>query len=404
MGLLIFYVTLALIVSFLCSILEAVLLSITPSHVAVMEREGNPAAESVKALKADIEKPLSAILTLNTIAHTVGAAGAGSQAAIVWGEGSVWIFSFVALFAAALTVAILIFTEIIPKTLGAQYWKGLTPLVARSLKVLVFVMGPIVWFLQLLTNLISRGEKDHGVSRDEIAAMADLGHQSGSVDAAESRILKSLFSFRSLRARDIMTPRTVLFHFQQDQTVDEVLAAHPHIRFSRIPIYGSNRDDMVGYILKDDLLLHAARDQADMPLSKLKRDFIVVPDGLALPLLFERLLDQGEHIALVVDEYGGVAGIVSMEDIVETLLGLEIVDEADANTDMQVLARERWSKRARALGLLDDEDIDPLAVQTDAETKAIVTHSTTGIAQQQVRSNTPDLPAEPDAVDPKDER
>jgi CBS domain containing-hemolysin-like protein len=397
MGLLILYVALALVVSFICSILEAVLLSITPSHVAVLEREGSPAAEGVKALKADIEKPLSAILTLNTIAHTVGAAGAGAQAAKVFGDGSVWIFSAVAIFAAVLTVAILIFTEIIPKTLGAQYWRPLTPLVTRTLKGLVFVMRPIVWTLQLLTRLISRGEKDHGVSRDEIAAMADLGHQSGSVDAAESRILKSLFSFRSLRARDIMTPRTVLFHFQQDKTVGEVLAAHPHIRFSRIPIYGANRDDMVGYILKDDLLLQAARDQMSVPLRTIKREFIVVPDGLALPLLFERLLDKGEHIALVVDEYGGVAGIVSMEDIVETLLGLEIVDEADATTDMQVLARERWSKRARALGLLDDEDADPLSTPSgEAEAPAIVAASTTGTAQQKVRTNAPDVPAVPD--------
>ncbi len=398
MGLLIFYVSLALVVSFTCSILEAVLLSITPSYVGVLESEGNPAAAHVRKLKSDIDRPLSAILTLNTIAHTVGAAGAGAQAAIVFGSDAVGIFS------AVLTLAILIFTEIIPKTLGAEYWKGLTPLVARMLRMMVIVMKPLVWFLQLITKMLSRGEKDHGVSRDEITAMADLGHQAGSVDAAESRILKSLFSFRSLRARDIMTPRTVLFHFQQEQTVGDVLAAHPHIRFSRIPIYGANRDDMVGYILKDDLLLHAARDQVGVPLSELKREFIVVPDGLALPLLFERLLDKGEHIALVVDEYGGVAGIVSMEDIVETLLGLEIVDEADANTDMQVLARERWSKRARALGLLDDEDIDPLAATTPAEPRAIVTHSTTGVAQQQVRGNTPDLPAEPDAVDPKGER
>jgi CBS domain containing-hemolysin-like protein len=395
MGLLIFYVALALVVSFLCSILEAVLLSITPSHVAVLEREGNSAAEGVKALKADIEKPLSAILTLNTIAHTVGAAGAGAQAIVVFGEASIAIFS------AVLTVAILILTEIIPKTLGAQYWRPLTPLVTRLLRGMVIVMTPIVWFLRLITRAISRGEKDHGVSRDEIAAMADLGHQSGSVDAAESRILKSLFRFRSLRARDIMTPRTVLFHFQQDQTVGEVLGAHPHIRFSRIPIYGSNRDDMAGYILKDDLLLYAARDQVNVPLRKLQRPFIVVPDGLALPQLFERLLDEGEHIALVVDEYGGVAGIVSMEDVVETLLGLEIVDEADATTDMQVLARERWSQRARALGLLDDEDLDPLrppasGQTTPAEPPEIVTSSDTGVAQQEVRSETPDVPARPD--------
>ncbi len=351
MGLLLLYVAVALVASFLCSILEAVLLSITPSHLALLEQQNHPAADEARALKDDIDRPLASILSLNTIAHTVGAAGAGAQAVHVFGDAAVGIFS------AGLTLAILIFTEIIPKTLGARYWKALTPLTVRVLRGLIIVMYPLVLLSRGVTHLISRGddEPEVSVSRDEFSALAHIGAEEGVFEQDESRILKSLFAFRLLRARDVMTPRTVMFSVQQDTTVATMMAAHPHLRFSRIPIYGQSRDDMAGYVLKDDLLLYAARGETDVEMRHFKRDFLVVPEGLALPQLFERLLDRGEHIALVVDEYGGVAGIVTMEDVVETLLGLEIVDEADADTDMQVLARERWRQRARALGLLEDE-------------------------------------------------
>ena len=362
MGLLLLYVALALVFSFLCSILEAVLLSITPSHLALMEQQQHPVAGATRALKDDVERPLSAILSLNTVAHTVGAAGAGAQAAYVFGDAAVGIFS------AVLTLAILIFTEIIPKTLGARYWKTLTPFAVPALRWLMVAMAPLVWLSRGITHLITRNdEPEVSVSRAEFSALADIGTEEGVFEEDESRILKSLFAFRLLRARDVMTPRTVVFMLHQDTLVSDVLGAHPHLRFSRIPIFAQNRDDMAGYVLKDDLLLRAARGETDVPLLALKRDFLVVPEGLPLPQLFERLLDRGEHIALVVDEYGGVAGIVTMEDVVETLLGLEIVDEADADRDMQVLARERWRQRARALGLLDsdaEEAVDEVIVRS----------------------------------------
>lgn len=350
MGLLIFYVSLALIVSFICSLLEASLLSITPSHLAVLEQQEHPAAKATRALKEDIERPLSAILSLNTVAHTVGAAGAGAQAAKVFGDTSVGIFS------AILTLAILVLTEIIPKTLGARYWKALTPFTVRFLPILIGLTFPLVWMSRGITRLISRGDEPEAtVSRAEFSALADIGTEEGVFEKDESRILKSLFAFRLLRARDVMTPRTVVFMLHQDVTVGQVLDTHPHLRFSRIPIYGQSRDDMAGYVLKDEMLLRAARGEHGTPLHTFKREFLVVPELLPLPQLFEQLLDKGEHIALVVDEYGGVAGIVSMEDVVETLLGLEIVDEADADRDMQALARERWRQRARALGLIESE-------------------------------------------------
>ena len=352
MALLIFYVLLALGVSFLCSVLEAVLLSVTPSYVAAME-DGRPeAAEQLRRLKDDIDRPLAAILSLNTIAHTVGAAGAGAQAVVVYGDASVAIFS------AVLTLLILVLSEIIPKTIGASYWRELAPTAARVLRLLILALYPLVVLSQGITRLLQRGEKQASVSREEITALADLGHQEGVFEKEESRILKNLLRFSSLRVKGIMTPRTVLFAFPETTTVGEVLEGHDHLRFSRIPLYGQNRDDVTGYVLKDDLLLKAAQDEQALPLAALKRDMLVVPDTLPLPEFFERLLDQSEHIALVVDEYGGVAGVASMEDVVETLLGLEIVDEADSAEDMQELARRQWLDRARRLGVVP-EDFGP---------------------------------------------
>ena len=364
MALLVFYVLLALGVSFLCSVLEAVLLSVTPSYVAALEDDRPAAAEQLRTLKDDIDRPLAAILSLNTIAHTIGAAGAGAQAAKVYGSASVGIFS------AVLTLLILIISEIIPKTLGASYWRELAPLSARSLRLLILVLYPLVVMSQGITRLLARGEKQASVSREEITALAELGHQEGVFEKEESRILKNLFRFSSLRVRGIMTPRTVLFALPETRTVGEVMHDHTHLRFSRIPLYGKNRDDITGYVLKDDLLLKAAQDEQALALSDFKREMFVVPDTLPLPEFFERLLDKSEHIALVVDEYGGVAGVASMEDVVETLLGLEIVDEADSAEDMQELARQQWLKRARSLGVVSDDFGKAQGEETESESVA----------------------------------
>ena len=364
MALLVFYVLLALGVSFLCSVLEAVLLSVTPSYVAALEDDRPAAAEQLRTLKDDIDRPLAAILSLNTIAHTIGAAGAGAQAAKVYGSTSVGIFS------AVLTLLILIISEIIPKTLGASYWRELAPLSARSLRLLILVLYPLVVMSQGITRLLARGEKQASVSREEITALAELGHQEGVFEKEESRILKNLFRFSSLRVRGIMTPRTVLFGLPETHTVGEVMHDHAHLRFSRIPLYGKNRDDVTGYVLKDDLLLKAAQDEQALALSEFKREMFVVPDTLPLPEFFERLLDKSEHIALVVDEYGGVAGVASMEDVVETLLGLEIVDEADSAEDMQELARQQWLNRARRLGVVSDDFGETQGEETESESVA----------------------------------
>ena len=358
MGLLLLYVALALGVSFLCSIMEAVLLSVTPSYVAALEREGDAIGERLHQMKEDIDRPLSAILSLNTIAHTVGAAGAGAQAAVIFESVPVGVISGV------LTLLILIFSEIIPKTLGAVYWRTLAPFVVRLLVPTIISMWPLVKLSQGLTYLLSQDQDEAAFSREEFTAMAELGEEEGVFEEKESRILRNLFRFNSLRVKDVMTPRTVVFDLNQDQTIGDVVEEHDEFRFSRIPVYDDNPDDVTGYVLKDEMLLRAAQEEHDVLLEEIAREILVVRESLPLPDLLERLLDRLEHIALVVDEYGGVAGVVTMEDVVETLLGLEIVDEADSVEDMQALARQQWFKRARELGVVSEEALDKVSSHT----------------------------------------
>ncbi len=348
--LLLLYVSLALGFSFLCSVMEAVLLSVTPSFIARAEQDKPRLGARLRTLKTDVDRPLAAILSLNTIAHTVGAAGAGAQAAKDFGDQYVGVISGV------LTLLILVLSEIIPKTLGAIYWRQLAPSVVRLLVPTTLLMWPLVKMAQGLTLLMTRGGKQASVSREELAALANLGAREGVVDEDESRILNNLFRLGKVQVRDIMTPRTVVFALPASQTVDETLAAHPEIRFSRLPIYGRDFDDVRGFVLRYDLMLRAAEGGGDTPLEELKRPIEAIRSNLSLRILFERLMDRRAHIALVVGEYGGTSGVVTLEDVVETLLGLEIVDEADRDQDMQELARQKWRERAERFGLVVDED------------------------------------------------
>jgi len=395
MVLLFLYVALALGVSFLCSIMEAVLLSVTPSYVAAFERDEDATiGERLRELKEDIDRPLSAILSLNTIAHTVGAAGAGAQAAVVFGE------AYTGVIAGVLTLLILVLSEIIPKTLGAVYWRTLAPPIARILVPTIFLMWPLVKLSQGITYLLSRGEDEATFSREEFTAMAELGEEEGVFEEKESRILRNLFRFNSLRVKDVMTPRTVVFDLSEEKTIKDVVEEHDEFRFSRIPVYDEDRDDVTGYVLKDQMLLRAAQEDHNVPLSDIAREILVVRETLPLPDLLERLLDGLEHIALVVDEYGGMAGIVTMEDVVETLLGLEIVDEADSVEDMQALARQQWFKRAKDLGMVPD-DLEPttarqIAAELSADDNPVVHYGITG---ENIPPDSSDTPTQEEKVD-----
>jgi len=345
--LLIAYILMALVFSFLCSVTEAVLLSITPSYIVELRGRNPKLAALLKKLKQDnVDQSLAAILTLNTIAHTVGAIGSGSKATIVF--GSAWF----GLFSAIMTLMILFLSEIIPKTIGAVYWRTLTGFTAQFVRILIWMLYPLIRVSEFLTRIIARGKTTHVFSREEFIAMAEIGEQTGKIDQNESRIIQNLFRFGFLAASDIMTPRTVMSCLPQGMTVTEALTAELAVTFSRLPLYQTDLDHISGFILRDDLLLFKARDRGGVILETLKREIITVPGNMSLSSLLDLFLDQRQHIAIVIDEYGGTKGLVTMEDIVETLLGMEIVDEMDQVEDMQALARQQWENRAKARGLL----------------------------------------------------
>lgn len=359
MTLLVAYIVAALCMSFVCSMLEAILLSITPAFVAQVEQEGSTIAPHLKDMKARIDRPLAAILSFNTVSHTLGAAGAGGEAQRIWpGSDALAIVSVI------MTLLILVVAEIIPKTLGARYWRQLTPFAVQTLRVLIFIQLPLIWLSEKIGKHIKPAddEGDH-VSRDEIAALAQLGEAQGVFDERESKILRNLLGMAELNTRDVMTPRTVMFSLPVTTTVRDFVERRDAMQFSRVPVYGTNVDDVRGYVLKNDVYLRAARDDLSCTLSELARPHMVAPASLPVPELFERLLDRREHIAIVVDEYGGVDGVVTMEDVLETLLGMQIVDEADRVKNLREVARAKWRERAKLLGTEivepDKEDAGP---------------------------------------------
>lgn len=349
MALLVVYLFLALGVSFLCSVLEAVLLSITPSYIALMQNEGGPVGARIEKLKADIDRPLSALLSLNTIAHTIGAAGVGAQSQAVFGNGYLTATSIV------LTLLILVLSEIIPKTLGATYWKQLAPTAAWLLQWMTTALYPLVVLSMLITKLLTPTNKGPAFSRDEFRAMADQGEADGVFDIEESRILRNLLHFQSLRVKDVLTPRVVMMAFVETQTVTQVFETLDTRRISRLPVFSDDRKEITGFVLLSDVLSEIARDRHDTSLSAIQRDVLVVPESLSLYGLFRNLLERQQQLAVVVDEYGGIVGVATMEDIVETMLGMEIMDEGDTVEDMRVMARDQWKHRARKLGLIDEE-------------------------------------------------
>ncbi|MEX1147223.1 MAG: hemolysin family protein [Sphingomonadales bacterium] len=346
MTLLLVYFLIALVFSFSCSIAEAVLLSVRPSYIMALEKRSPKRARALRTLKDSIDRPLAAILSLNTIAHTVGAVGVGAQAAIVFGSASVSIAS------AIMTLLILVLSEIIPKTLGALYWYRMAPVIAPAILWFTRIMYPFVWMSDWITRLLSPKDKQGGgFSRDEFHAMAEIGVEEGQINAKELAIVGNLMRLHVVSVRDIMTPRPVIFSLPRAMTVRTFFEQYADRPFSRIPVYSENRDDIVGYVLKSDLLLAQARDEFDTPVSAFQRAFLAIPDILSASAVFDRLAHEKSHIALVVDEYGSVQGLVTLEDVMETLIGLEIVDESDTIDDMRKLAHRRWADRVRKLGI-----------------------------------------------------
>ncbi len=349
MLLLIVYMLIALGFSFFCSIAEAVLLSCTTAYISLLEQEKKRSGILLRKLKEDINSPLAAILTLNTIAHTIGAAGVGAQAVKVFGSAYLGIVS------AILTLLILVFSEIIPKTLGTHYWRGLAPPMAYSLKVLITALYPFVKLSKILTRGLTHEPTLKGFSRDEFAAMTELGAEEGQLGRQESKIVKNLLRLRETNVESAMTPFPVVFSLPEEMNIEEFFLKHENVRFSRIPIYRDPQEGFSGFVLRGDLLLARAKGHTKNKIKEYCREIFTVLSPTKLSQAFDIFMRRRSHIMLIVDEYGGVEGILTLEDVLETLLGLEIIDEGDKAVDMQKLARQLWKRRAKKLGLNIDD-------------------------------------------------
>ncbi|MBO6190161.1 MAG: HlyC/CorC family transporter [Alloprevotella sp.] len=345
MGLLIFCIVVVLLVSFTCSILEATLLSTPLTYVTMLEESGQRGAQHLKKLKSDIDRPISAILTLNTIANTAGAAAVGYLTRQVFPEAP----QAIGWISALLTLLILVCSEIIPKTLGANYWRHIIVPAIPLLRGLVFLTWPFVKMAEFITRFTAVDEPAQNVSREEVAAMVSVGTEEGVFKKKENRMLQNLLRLESVTARDIMTPSSVVEMEQEDMTLQQ-FRAEEKTKHSRIPVYNDNDDFVTGYVLRQTILERLSEDKFDMKLGQIKRKIYSFREDEKVAKIWEVLLQRKEHISAIIDEYGCLRGIVTLEDIIETMLGTEILDESDTVEDMQAYAREQWEEQQREQG------------------------------------------------------
>lgn len=358
-GLLI-YILVALVFSFICSLCEAVLLTSSLLYVEVRAEAGDRAGLLMRRFKDNVERPISAILTLNTIAHTVGAAGAGAEAAAIFGS------EYIGVISAVLTLLILVLSEIIPKTLGAVYWKPLLGFAAYTIQALMWALYPAVWAFDLLTRLLTPADREATITRGEIEVMARISTGKGGLAQSEQVILGNLLHLGRVSVSDVMTPRTVTLSFPQTCTVGEVMQAHRLLPFSRIPIYDQSPDDTSAFVLRSDILSAAAEDRDSVTLAELARPLHSIPETMTVDRVMAEFVSRHEHIFLVFDEFGGTAGIITLEDAVESLLGVEITDESDLVADLRLLAQQRYERQAKLLGL----SLENAAPPSDADPSA----------------------------------
>ena len=342
MTLLLLYLAIAIGVSFLCSILEAVLLSITPSYLAQLTQARPKSGRAIQAVKDRLDESLSSILILNTFAHTMGAAGVGAQALRVFGPEAE------TLIAVLLTLAILYFSEIIPKTLGATYWRQLAVPSAFTISWLVRLVYPLVWISTRLTQLLGKSDKD-AITRDEILALASLGRKDGALKDQENQYLVNLFNLRDTQTSKILTPRTVVHMLDETITLSDALDQETTRQFTRMPVYRDSPDNVTGMVIRADLFEGERDGRGESSVASCVHPIIRVPEELPVYRLLDRFIREQAHLFLVEDEFGQTAGIVTLEDAVETLLGREIVDESDAVADMQALARDKHRERLESV-------------------------------------------------------
>lgn len=334
MGLILLYFLGALSLSFLCSVLEAVLLSTPMSYISMRENQGSKTATLMKQYKNNVDRPVGAILSLNTIAHTIGSAGVGAESIKIFGE------QYFGLISAILTLLILVLSEIIPKTIGASYWRSLAMPSTRIIRVLILITYPLVLLSELITKVFTPRGNQASMSREEVSAMVDVGTTEGIFRESESKLIKSCIALSGVKARQIMTPSIVVESACQDLTVKDFQAKQSW-SFSRIPVYAGDKEYITGYVLKDAVLKLLSEDQFHVKLSDLKRPILTFREEESVFQIWEKMLEKREHISVIIDEYGGLRGLVTMEDIIETMTGVEIVDEDDVAVDMQALAKEK---------------------------------------------------------------
>ena len=359
MALLIAYVLIALGFSFLCSLLEATLLSVTQTSVHAAKQRGEKWADKMAVLKEDVDRPLSAILTLNTIAHTMGAAGAGAEYARIYNNQGE------AIFAGFLTFAILIFAEIIPETLGAHYALVFAKPTAYFLPVLEYCLFPLVWLCGFITRMITFGGA-HGKPRhrEVLLAAAAMGEEEGEIKVEEGKVVRNVLRLAEMVAKDIMTPRPVMFMLPAETNLDEFVEEISGKPYSRIPIYGESVDDITGVVIRAEALLGAVKEK-EWELKNFRREVIRVESTSKVDELMRKFLDEGHHFALVTDRFGTVTGLVTLEDILETVVGVEIMDESDEVADLQEMARKLWRERAQKKGV-DSEELAAMAEAGEA--------------------------------------
>ena len=333
----------AMCISFLCSLLEATLMSTPLSYVTMREEEGYKPAVKFKQYKQESSRPIAAILSLNTIANTIGAAGVGQQATIVF--GSAW-FGVVS---AITTILILVFSEIIPKTIGTTRWKSLMGFTTVVLTGLIYLLYPVVRLVELLTNLISPKEPDTMVSREEVSAMANVAEEGGDLEEDEKTIIQNLINMDEVIASDAMTPRVVCDIAPETMTAKQFFKDKRYLHHSRIPVYDKDEEYITGYILRMEAVQLMAEDKFDVTLGSIRREIQSFPKDKPLDEIWDVMIEKDEQISVIIDEYGCFQGILTLEDVIETLIGDEIVDEMDTVRDMQQLARDKWKKIAKKL-------------------------------------------------------
>ena len=351
MTLLIIYLLLTMGISFLCSLLESVLMSTPLSYLTMKEDEGDKNAALFLKFKQDPDRPLSAILSLNTIANTLGAAAVGHQASTLTGDHWFGIIS------AVMTLLILVFSEIVPKTIGTSHWKDLLWL-SRIMRFLVYLLYPIVWLIDKLHNTISDEDPDLSISREEVSAMANMGEEEGVLDNSENKVIQNIIKLDDIKAYDVMTPRVVAAIAPESMTLKSFYKREELSHNSRIPVYAESPEFITGYILRYDVLEQLAEDKFDVKLGAIKRQIAAFHEETSVSDIWESLLKTKDQIALIIDDYGCFQGIITLEDIIETILGMEIIDENDTVTDMQQYAKDRWLKRQKQYKqiVLPDED------------------------------------------------